>query len=144
MLGQAASSPVLGDLVFRRAPSQCYRRPWPASQRRAFSDLLTGSGAVWSACTRIPHPSGPRQGSPVEPGTIPAWMIASDRAPSRTGPLHLSAFCVCTFTCTSTDPPGWSALTVHAHVKVARRPLGARDVAADTDAADGPHGLGMQ
>ena len=29
-------------------------------------------------------------------------------------------------------------------LKVARRPLGARDVAADTDAADGPHGLGMQ
>ena len=86
----AASSPVLGTLAGRRASSQCYRRPWPASQRRAFSDLLTGSGAVWSACTRIPHPSGPRQGSPVSPETNPAWMIASDRAPSsNSGPLHV-------------------------------------------------------
>ena len=29
-------------------------------------------------------------------------------------------------------------------VKVLRRCFSARDVAADTDAADGPHGLGMQ
>ena len=27
---------------------------------------------------------------------------------------------------------------------MARNPLGARDVVADTDVADGPHGLGMQ
>ena len=31
-----------------------------------------------------------------------------------------------------------------APVKVLRRCFSARDVAADTDAADGPHGLGMQ
>jgi len=37
-----------GKGVFARASSQCYRRPWPASQRRAFSDLLTVSGAVLS------------------------------------------------------------------------------------------------
>ena len=35
--------------------------------------------------TWITHPSGPRQGSPVEPRTIATWMIASDRAPSFEG-----------------------------------------------------------
>ena len=36
------------------------------------------------------------------------------------------------------------ALKVLEHFKVLRNPLSLRDVAADTDAADGPHGLGMQ
>ena len=76
-----------GRGVFARASSQCYRRPWPASQRRAFSDLLTVSGAVLSWPTWMPHPSGPRKGSPVEPRTIATWAIASDRAPSLGGGL---------------------------------------------------------
>ena len=43
------------------------------------------SGAVLPSPTWITHPSGPRQGPPVEPWTIPTWMIASDRAPSFEG-----------------------------------------------------------